>query len=559
MPPGIRASSGFRLYLLINVSVVALGLVSSRLKWGFLFFRSEHILALLTPMWTVYILAVVARRCVFLPLEAADFDQRWSTELATVLGLACFILPFYGPIRRVVHLYYRYSLRKAFYKDGQDIPLNGALASPLCPNLIISATLVDYCRPSDIDKGRTHFSEFFLTPRWMGSERTGFIRTPANLSAGKAMAISGAASDAFLMTKMNKVWVRATFIALFNLFMGDYVTFSTLPLKGNFVTGLQATVVHSVFVLFLAVMYTSHWLAMKGVEDGACRLAAGVFWAAWAVVLFIVAASFFAFHGSCRWLLSSTLIRHIHTATMHYHTSPEPPMQLFLNDGGLIECLGLISLLRRKCRWMLVTDASADFSMEMVCLRDSMQMARDERLCSFFDPENPLRGIEPLMEDFRNSKEACLRIGVLYDCWDPTDNIREQRCGEIFFVRMRLIDCDKKVGCQRITEDEVVNGVQPDPHCTEGGVPEMLRHELGGCCCDCCHVFCNCGMMGRFPNISTGNQFLTPTQFALLCRLGFELAGKALDEMERCQNEHKYVSHPVQKYGLQAGPWPEKE
>jgi hypothetical protein len=552
----MRGASGFQVWLLINVSVVALGFVSSCLKWGFLLFRSEHILALLTPLWTVYILALVARRCIFMPLDTADFNERWSTELAVVLGLACFILPFYGPIRRVVHLYYRYSLRKAFYKDGQDIPLNSALTSPLCPNLVISATLVDYCRLSDIDKGRTHFSEFFLTPRWMGSERTGFIRTPTNLSAGKAMAISGAASDAFLMTKMNKVWVRATFLALFNLFMGDYVTFSTLPLKGDFVSQLQAFVVLTVFVLFLAAMYTSHWLAMRGSEDGDCRLSSGVFWAAWGMLLFVVSASFFAFHGSCRWLLSSPLIRHIHTATMHYHTSPEPPLKLFLNDGGLIECLGLISLLRRRCRWMLVTDASADFCMEMVCLRDSMQMARDERLCSFFDPDNPLRGVEPLMEDFRNSKEACLRIGVLYDCWDA-DYIGERRCGEIFFVRMRLID-DKRVGCQRITKSEVVDGVQPEPDST-GGVPQMLRHELGGCCCDCCHAACNCGMMGRFPDISNGNQFLTPTQFALLCRLGFELSGRALDQMELCQEQQGNVVDPVQHYGSPAGPWPEKE
>lgn len=201
---------------------------------------------------------------------------------------------------------------------------------------------------------------------------------------------------------------------------------------------------------------------------------------------------------------------------------------------------------------MLVTDATADFSMEMVCLRDTMQMAQDERLCSFFDPQNSLRGVEPLMEDFQNSTKACLRIGVLYDCWDPWDEDREQQRGEIFFVRMRLIDFDKKVGCQRITKQEVVDGAQPSSHGTTTGTPDLYRHELGGCCCDCCHTGCNCGIMGRFPDIANGNQFLTPTQFALLCRLGFELSGSALDEMERCQVEQMDFADSVQHCSPQA-------
>lgn len=228
-------------------------------------------------------------------------------------------------------------------------------------------------------------------------------------------------------------------------------------------------------------------------------------------------------------------------AMMHYHTSHEPPLRLFLNDGGLVECLGLIALLRRRCSWMLVTDATADFSMQLVCLRETMKLAEHEHLCTFFDPDEPRRGVEPLLAAFATSKSTYLRIGVLYDAWsrDGPGALAARQTGEVCFVRMRLLDHGRLVEAPRITEQEVLEGKPPVPQMSgrHGGpdVGSMVREEVGGCCCDCCHVRCNCGLVGRFPDISTGNQFLTPTQFALLCRLGYEMSAEAVDSISESQ------------------------
>merc|ERR1712194_41044 len=126
-----------------------------------------------------------------------------------------------------------------------------------------------------------------------------------------------------------------------------------------------------------------------------------------------------------------------------------------------------------------------------------------------------------------------LRIGVLYDSWGPNGDKCEGTKGEIYFIRMRLVDKERKVMSQRITESEVIHSTLPQDEDCE--ISSMLERDVGGCCCDCCHKSCNCGLMGRFPDISTGNQFLTPTQFALLCRLGYDLSAEAVDAISSAQ------------------------
>jgi hypothetical protein len=74
------------------------------------------------------------------------------------------------------------------------------------------------------------------------------------VTLSSTMAISGAAMDAFLFTKMNTFWVRVTLLALFNLFMGDYVEFSSKELScGPF----QEVCINLIFVVFFILLYLS--------------------------------------------------------------------------------------------------------------------------------------------------------------------------------------------------------------------------------------------------------------------------------------------------------------
>lgn len=527
------------LWLTVNATVAILGILGSCLRWRLLIIRGGHIAGLLLPMWAALAATMIARWRIFGLLEHWRFPEHWRLLSIAVFCLALLVVPWYGKLRQVVHVYYRRSLRRAFYSEGEDVDLTAA-QEELCPNIIVSATLVDYCRTFDPEE--RHFSEFFFTPRRMGGERTGFIDVPRDLRLSRVMAISGAASDAFMMTQMDSLWVRVTLLALFNLFMGDYIPFRSNKRQGHVTGTVQAAIVNVIFLAFFALLFVADPLsAGEGREHSgaACERSFTLARIAVAMLSTLLILSFFASFSGLRWILSSSIIRHLHMAMMHYHTSEQPPLRLHLNDGGLVECLGLISLLRRRCGVMLVTDATADFKMELVCLRQSMKMAEAEHLCTFFDPQDPRCSAEPVLQAFAASQATFCRVGVLYDCWPGADAeggcpAGQRRTGEIFFIRMRLLD--NHLGRQvqeRITEDEVMLANQRMATLDHGA--SMLREDVGGCCCDCCHTKFNCGCMGRFPDIANSNQFLTSTQFALLCRLGYEISGEAIDAISKHQ------------------------
>ncbi|CAE8722213.1 unnamed protein product [Polarella glacialis] len=539
-------------WLAFNGFVAVLAILGSCLKWRLLVIRGNHLIALLSPMWAAFVACLLTKWRIFGPLgERPDlFEERWDLAMGVLLGLAVVVLPFYGQLRQLVHIFYRRSLRGAFYHDGADVALSELQDVMFCPNIIVAATLVDYCRPADLDAA-LHYSEFFFTQRWMGGTRTGFIEVPKKLGLSRVMAMSGAATDAFLLTKMDAIWVRATILALFNLFMGDYVEFRSNYTQAKWKGRLQALLVNLMLVTFYVLLFLADRWSDSSMS---CTTFHAMFWTGWGISAAVLAASFFAVFPCFHWLLSSTVIRHLHMAMMHYHTSDHPPLRLFLNDGGLVECLGLISLLRRRCEFMLVTDATADFSMQLVCLRESIRLAEDEQICTFFDQQDPRKGVGPLLLEFAASKASHVRIGVLYDCWagDGARLPEARKAGEIFFIRMRLLDEGCYANGRRITEDEVMQAATTRTRTTGGTsstslssaaaeqtprLPSLLREDVGGCCCDCCHTSCNCGLVGRFPDISTGNQFLTPTQFALLCRLGFELSGEAVASMTVSQHQ----------------------
>merc|ERR1739845_256967 len=99
--------------------------------------------------------------------------------------------------------------------------------------------------------------------------------------------------------------------------------------------------------------------------------------------------------------------------------------------------------------------------MELICVRETMKIAQREKVCSFFDPMCPQRGVEPLLDDFSHSMDQpYLRIGVDYTAWlKPEDRppLAPSKTGTIYFIRMRLLRPGRPVGSSRITKDEVFN------------------------------------------------------------------------------------------------------
>lgn len=245
----------------------------------------------------------------------------------------------------------------------------------------------------------------------------------------------------------------------------------------------------------------------------------------------------------------------------HRHQSSQPPPYVYLSDGGLIECLGVMALLRRRMKLIICSDACEDAEYTLRALRDTIALAREERLCSFFDPERPGRDVALTMAELRHSDAPFLRLGILYEPVEGDGSKSEQLIGYIYYVRMRLAPGDTAATRDLLTERELLDPPRiPDGSGFVTELPELLqaqddgmslhymetsgpavepvegairpRRTLNGLCCReggcflatlCARVF---GRVSgrRFPNFSTGNQCIQPIHFANLCALGAEMS-----------------------------------
>lgn len=276
----------------------------------------------------------------------------------------------------------------------------------------------------------------------------------------------------------------------------------------------------------------------------------------------LLALSFFAFFPWLRWLMRSPIILQFQMLCMHRHRAPRPPPYVYLSDGGLIEVSGTLTLLRRRVRTIICSDACEDPDVSLRALSDLMVLARKEHLCSFFDPADARRNIELSIGDWANGRQPFFRVGI---CYEPSGGAasesQDRIIGELLFVRMRLPPGDNAIVRPLLTETELLASPQP-PHGTafdlenpadapvaqvemrtgppqhatlgdslqttvgsgvfpeNGAATQKLRTELDGSCC-----LSSCGCVGRrFPAFSVSNQCLLPIHFANLCALGAEVA-----------------------------------
>merc|ERR1712113_1210573 len=114
----------------------------------------------------------------------------------------------------------------------------------------------------------------------------------------------------------------------------------------------------------------------------------------------------------------SPMIRQFQMMVMSVHVAPKPPPYLYLSDGGLLEVLGILPLVRRRLKRIVVSDAAEDPLLSMRCLRDAQELCRKERICSFYDPEDLGRDLEFVLMDLPKSNKAWLHLGIRYEA-DP--------------------------------------------------------------------------------------------------------------------------------------------
>jgi len=479
-------------------------------------------LASLAPLWATYLTASFARWEIFGPITTqylffGRLLKYTKVDVAIVYSISCAAiivsLPFYNYLHSSLHIYYRKSLHQAYYADGQDIPLKDVSPSknPYCPALVLGACVNDYGRPSDT----TFHEDFSFTPWFSGGARTGFWETRVGMS--KAMSVSGAALDAAMLMKADKVSVRFL-MSLLSLQMGDWVNIHN-GTEEDFVQGKCRGLLGSCFAVFVGLFHffiTLCYFTWKFDLRTPCNPKS---WIETAGVLagIMMGSAFIAHWPVFDCLMRSPLVQKIQITLQHHFQSKRVPDYLYLSDGGLIECLGLLGLLRRNHRWMIVTDATATKDDPTFCLRQTISLAKEEKICSFFDPEAPDRCLDFKLDEFKdvNRSQPFMHLRVRYE------NVNSKnKYGDVYFVRMR------NVPAQPFDVEEDLAGQVRVAACYPSCAP----------CCGCC---------GTFPDIHNANQFITPEMFEELCKLGCRLSSRALQDMqERMEFERRELQSP---------------
>eukprot|EP00928_Gymnodinium_smaydae_P032781 TRINITY_DN23657_c0_g1_i1.p1 TRINITY_DN23657_c0_g1~~TRINITY_DN23657_c0_g1_i1.p1 ORF type:complete len:1048 (+),score=126.95 TRINITY_DN23657_c0_g1_i1:89-3145(+) len=568
-------------FVTLNVIVIVAGLAAQAfdvplLRWYLVFAG---------PAWGIWLVASVGQWKIFGPITQQYFfshglwrqgtgslsysESAWHGVVLVCTAGALIAIPFYDQILRLVHLHNRRCLRKSFMKDGKDVSFNSFAESIYCPNIIFGATCLEYRRPKDPEK--VYIGDFSLTPLFYGGQRTDYLETPSWMRASRAMAISGGAVDAFVFGMADSLIIRMWY-AVVSLSMGDFVRWEPSrttsspdekPCFGmrnrestqkcsNVFDALPASLLFMAAygIMALGVLSDRIVVYYPGAPGAASAAAAACGWYDFLtslgrnVFLVVIALCFFTHLRCLKWLMWSPVVLKLQMLVVHHYTGVQAPPLLHLCDGGVVEVLGLMTLIRRKLRLIIVSDACSDSDLRLRALRLVIKTATAEKLCSFYNCLDPERSLDFVLDEFATNQQPMLHIGIRYE--------DRRSYGRIIYIRARLLEFSDGPVLGHITEEELTRGetppsprkrlrsgsVGPGPVGTDAGgataipaakassssrPPAIKRSELGGCMSECCHA------PGRnwfqtFPNISTGNPFMTRTLFSETCRLGYELA-----------------------------------
>ena len=223
-----------------------------------------------------------------------------------------------------------------------------------------------------------------------------------------------------------------------------------------------------------------------------------------------------------------------------------------VSTGGHTENLGLLPALQRRCRRIVCLDAGQDPKEQSADLLLLMGLARRFFGCQFL-PASAFSSRYPdvtlyVHDQLLIAKPVAFHLRVLY----PPATVGDvPTMGHIMYLHPRYrptpapaITANTRSAHERARaaydaaarEDntckaehyEYTHQVLDDAADVAAGDAELV-----GCCCDCCSRRSRCGWtawLGRFPQITTSNQFLNPRQRRGLHRVGFECMNAAWEQ-----------------------------
>ena len=220
------------------------------------------------------------------------------------------------------------------------------------------------------------------------------------------------------------------------------------------------------------------------------------------------------------------------------NVGPTPPSILYLSDGGHIENLALLSLLKRRLKKILVVDGGI-VEKDSGVARDlliSLEQARQKLRCSFLgmDGRDVIEDIRAKVIDKPTGKRPrSYQFKVEY--YDLNEDGEEQKVGDgkVLYILPRHPNDGLPGG--RKSWDELNDHFKTDIESGLWGTGPDLEPEeverLTFCLFECCHCsILKClssSLCGKFPYHSTVNQFFTPAQFSAYHREGYRACMEA--------------------------------
>lgn len=220
------------------------------------------------------------------------------------------------------------------------------------------------------------------------------------------------------------------------------------------------------------------------------------------------------------------------------NVGPSPPAILRLSDGGHIENLAILPLLKKRLKKVVVVDGGHKESDQEWgdSLLKALSLARQKLKCSFIGLDGR-DVIEDLEDRFVNKplghQPRSYRFKVhYYENGTVLEEARKVDEGEILLVSPRHPDKGiKRQEC--VTWKESLPDV--DLEAGEWGLGPQLdargADRLTFCCCERCHgdslQWLSKMMCGTFPQHTTANQFFTPLMFAAYHSEGYNACVEA--------------------------------
>jgi len=470
------------------------------------------------------------------------FDyENWNFFAQVCFGLAMVLVPCFKEVRAVWHLYYLRSLQKCFFKNGEDRLLSDAAINLYCPLILLTGTANDFKKLGCEDS----ISEISLSPLHIGGTRCGYICTSSQQSLAQAAALSGAGCLDSLSLSLHDRLRSRFWLELLNLSWGNYILFANQGCKMRWHapphsrSRSRSTSCHDLTwlpgrlpaMLLWFLVYLLQVLGFGFSREGSgssCRIAGRLLLSGNTLAFLMISLSFYAFAPKLHFLMFSAAIRQLHQATQFHYRGERPPRMLYVTDGGVKDCTTIVQLMRRKCERILLVLAAFDPEDELGVLLAAMSQAAEEKLGSFYDPQDPCRDVRILFEEFKTNQHIpYLHIGILYG-WGDTHLQRQH--AQLYVVKNRMPPALKGQSIRPLLTEEEIQGSASSDESDEGISWSHLREvDLGGYgCCDCCHTQgLNCGR--KFPHLTfTGYLYLTPRLFSSLCRLGYTTSAPAV-------------------------------